>query len=397
MGGRPSPGVGASDLRVLVVEDDRGFATFLEVALSGSREAASVRTAFDLAGALEQLADGSVGAVLLDLNLPDSQGLATLREVLATSPEVAVVVLTGFADEDLARSALRLGAQDWLVKGELEPAAIDRALRYAIERTTLTKGLVRAQKLEAIGRLASDVAHEFNNVLTAILGSAHLIAEAPTPDEREAALALLQRSARQGTALSRQLLSLARNPPRHDAVVAAAALVDNAIGLIRAVLPSSVRVVLGPLADVAVRVDPGQFDQILLNLAVNARDAMADGGTLTISVATAAAADLQPAVGTLEQQRTFAVFRVADSGSGIDPTAVPRLFEPFFTTKGNRGTGLGLAVVAEIVGRFRGAIEVASQPGTGTTFSIIVPACGDQAHCSPNRKRPALAGRNPRV
>jgi two-component system, cell cycle sensor histidine kinase and response regulator CckA len=373
MGRRPSHGVGELDLRVLLVEDDRAFATFLEAALLGGQEAAAVRIAYDLADAREALTAVSVDAVLLDLNLPDSQGLATLRGILEASPDVAVVVLTGVDDAGVARSALRLGAQDWLVKGEADPRALERALRYAIERKALTARLLRAQKLEVVGRLASDVAHEFNNVLTAVAGSAALVADAPDSASKDAALELLQRSVRQGTVLSRQLLSLTRSPMRHDAVVDASTLVANAVGLIQAILPSSIELVAGPAASATVRVDPGQFDQVLLNLVLNARDAMPTGGTLTIGVTTARAGQLRPAIGTLEPGKQFAVFRVIDTGTGIDDTVLPRLFEPFFTTKDHRGTGLGLAVVAEIIARFHGAIQVDSRLGGGTTFSVILP------------------------
>jgi signal transduction histidine kinase len=188
---------------------------------------------------------------------------------------------------------------------------------------------------------------------------------------------LLRRSVRQGTALSRQLLSLSRNPARHDILVEASSLVAGAIRLIQAILPSSIDLVAGPVADATVRVDPGQFDQVMLNLALNARDAMTAGGTLTISVSTKLAGDLHPTIGTLESGKPFVIFGVTDTGTGIDATVRPRLFEPFFTTKEHLGTGLGLAVVAEIVARFRGAIQVDTRLGAGTTFSIVLPTCDE--------------------
>jgi signal transduction histidine kinase len=383
MGRQPTPSGGACDLRVLVVEDDSAFASFLATALSGSREAASLRTASDLAEARQQLLDGAVDAVLLDLTLPDSQGLATLRAVLAASPDVAVVVLTGLDDADVARSALELGAQDWLVKGDFDATAIERALRYAVERKAMMATLLRAQTLEVVGRLASGVAHEFNNVLTAIVGSAHLVAEAPDRASKGAALQLLERSVRQGTALSRQLLSLARNPARHDVVIEASTLMANALALIQAVLPSSIHLVLGPIADATVRIDAGQFDQVLLNLVLNARDAMANGGTLRLCVTIAMPEDVKPVVGALEPGTRLAVFQLVDTGTGIEPSVLPRLFEPFFTTKGDRGTGLGLAVVAEIIGRFGGAIAVDTHVGSGTAFSVILPTCPPAADRAP--------------
>jgi signal transduction histidine kinase len=139
------------------------------------------------------------------------------------------------------------------------------------------------------------------------------------------------------------------------------------------VLPSTVQLEVGPVADVPVRLDPGQFDQLLLNLVINARDAMPEGGTLRISVTAEAAhgaADPEWAA----RNPLYAVLRVSDTGVGIDPAITARLFEPFFSTKGARGTGLGLAVVAEIVDRFGGAIHVESRLGAGTTFEVTLPA-----------------------
>jgi signal transduction histidine kinase len=352
---------------VLLVEDDAAFTGFLSVALTSGGDPVDVQRVSDLSSALAGVRDDRPDAVLLDLNLPDSVGLATLRALLGAAPQLPIVVLTGVADSGVAREAMQLGAQDWLIKGALDPDVVPRAVRYAVERKRLTDRLVEAQKLEIAGRLANGVAHEFNNVLTAIAGSAQLLEEAPDADSRAGAHDLLRRSARQGVALSRQLLSLARNPPLNVAVVSTAALVDSARLLVQAVLPSTIELVLGPVDDVPVRVDPGQFDQLLLNLVLNARDAMPGGGTLHISVTRDAgmAAEVSP---------RGAVLRVSDSGVGIDPAIRERLFEPFFSTKGTRGTGLGLAVVSEIVSRFGGTIAVESRPGGGTTFAVTVPS-----------------------
>ena len=369
----------APGLRLLLVEDDEAFSAFVTTALAVGGDPIELRAAAELAAALGHLRDVTPDAVLLDLNLPDSQGLATLREVLAASPDVAVVVLTGLDDADVARAALKLGAQDWLVKGELDPALIHRAVRYAVDRKTLTKSLVQVQKLEVVGRLATGVAHEFNNVLTAILGSAQLIDEAADAEGKRAALDLLRRAARQGTALSRQLLSLARNPPNNDAVVPVSSLIDNALGLIQAVVPSAIQLVVGSIVEAYVRLDPGQFDQVLLNLVLNAKDAMPEGGTLSISVVGGRATVGPSVVDALKGGDGFATFLVSDTGTGIEPSLLPRLFHPFVTTKGDKGTGLGLAVVAEIVARFGGAIQVDSQRGSGTTFAIILPVSASTA------------------
>jgi signal transduction histidine kinase len=169
------------------------------------------------------------------------------------------------------------------------------------------------------------------------------------------------------------LLSLARNPPNNDAVVPVSSLIDNALGLIQAVLPASIQLVIGEIVEASVRLDPGQFDQVLLNLVLNAKDAMPEGGTLSLSVVSGQSVIGQTTIGTVEPVDSRATLLVSDTGTGIEPSLLPRLFEPFVTTKGAKGTGLGLAVVAEIVARFGGAVQVESRRGLGTTFAIILP------------------------
>ena len=366
----------ATPTQVLLVEDDPGFVPFCATVLDTADEPFRLSSATSLAAALAAVAAPSVDVVLLDLNLPDSSGLSTLREVLNAAPHLPVVVLTGMSDPGVPREALRLGAQDWIGKDRIDPDLLPRTLRYAIERKRLANQLLQAQKLEIAGRLATGVAHEFNNVLTAITGSAHLLQEASDPETRQAAMEMLRRAARQGTALSRQLLSLARNPPRNEAILPIASLVESGLALVQAVLPSTIELDVGPLADVDVAMDPGQFDQVLLNLAFNAKDAMPGGGRLAIRVDVALGPEDAVRPAWEGRDRWCAVLRVSDTGKGIPEDVQARLYEPFFTTKDQAGTGLGLAVTAEIVERFGGAIHVESRVGEGTTFAVWLPAVG---------------------
>lgn len=359
-----------AELRVLLVEDEQAFSSYVRAVFEGVRGAVVIGAAGTLESALQSLRAEPCDCVLLDLNLPDSSGLDTLRRVTDAAVHAAVVVLTGVADAEIAEDALRLGAQDWLVKGELDPEVLRRAVRYAVERKRLVDELLQSQKLEVAGRLATGIAHEFNNILTAIVGSAHLVQAATSEDERDAAASLLHRAARQGGVLSRQLLSLARNPSSNPAVVSATLLVENALPLVQAILPGTIKLSLGPLADVDVEIDPGQFDQVLLNLVLNARDAMPRGGVLRIAVEARSTQGPSSAGG---DGRAYAVLEVEDSGSGIDADAVPHLFEPFYSTKGPRGTGLGLAVCAEIVERYGGRIHVESRVGRGTSMAVWLP------------------------
>jgi PAS domain S-box-containing protein len=239
------------------------------------------------------------------------------------------------------------------------------------ERMELELQLRQAQKMEALGRLAGGVAHEFNNLLTVILGHAQLLAGEGARDERRAIIQAAEGAAE----LTRNLLSFSRQAVRapvvldlDDTVAAVAKLATRVIGeQIQLVTERAAR-------PCQVRVDPNQIQQVLLNLALNAKDAMPDGGVLR----------MRAFPQTLEAERAgripntrpgpYVVVEVSDSGIGMDEPTKARIFEPFFTTKpSGKGTGLGLAIVYGAVRQSGGAIEVESQPGEGTTFRIYLP------------------------
>lgn len=374
-------------MRVLLVEDDRNLAELLATALAEGEEPLDSSVAHRLQTALKALEQSEPDAILLDLNLPDSRGLDTLRAVLARARNSPVVVLTGLDDRTLAREALALGAQDWLAKGALDPEIIQRSIRYAIERKRLLDRVLRLQNIEVAARLASGVAHEFNNLLTAIQGSSYLIEYADADAGRAEGLALLRQAVDHGAALTQQLLSLARNPPINETVEDVSVLLSRVRLLVAAVLPETIRLEWGSSPHTFVRVDGGQFGQLLLNLALNARDAMAgNGGVLQVGARVVPDAP-QPAGPSASATGRYVAIHVTDSGPGIQPAVRPRLFEPFFTTKAHAGTGLGLAVVKEIVDRFQGAIRVESELGRGATFTIYIPEAspprGDASHAGP--------------
>ena len=208
------------------------------------------------------------------------------------------------------------------------------------------------------------MAHEFNNVLTAIAGSAHLAEEAEDAEGRRLALDLLRRAARQGVALSRQLLSLARDPPMNDQVLSVADLLEGSRLMMQAVLPSAIELEVDPIEDVRVRIDPGQFDQLLLNLVLNARDAMPSGGTLRIGV-TAEAARIEwtkealPKVLPCLGQR----HRVASN------PRYGRACEPFSAPKGARDR---LACSRADRAPWRHDPVVASRMGTAITVAVPI-------------------------
>jgi signal transduction histidine kinase len=344
--------------RVLLVEDDASFVQFLRDALLTLSAELDVTVATRLSAAITALKAHTFDAVLLDLNLPDSSGLLTLQHITSTNGHVPVVVLTGIHDTSQAQDAMRLGAQDWLTKPQPDPDVVLRALRYAAERKRLTDGLVRSQQLEAVGRLARNVAHEFNNLLTTIIGNAGLAGLANDAHARNHALVEIEQAAKRGALLTRQLLGFAR--PR--AAGADVADVKQAMTTVRdlceAVLSASVKIRLDIHETAWVPLAQEQLEQVLLNLVLNARDAMPRGGTITIA-ATRTDARVQ--------------IEVQDTGTGIRPEVLPHVFEPFFTTKGNSGNGLGLMIAKELIEQAAGAIRVDSRYGHGTIIHIELP------------------------
>jgi PAS domain S-box-containing protein len=248
--------------------------------------------------------------------------------------------------------------------------------RAAEVRALIETRLRQAQKLEAIGQLAGGVAHDFNNILTAILGVADLLLLDLAPDDRRRAdVREILDAARRAAALTRQLLAFSRQQVLRLERLDLNLLVTDGERLLRRVIGEDIHITtaLDPGLG-TIEADPGQLEQVLLNLAVNARDAMPNGGTVTIRTlnteldATHGAPEFEVIPGP------YVLLVVTDTGTGMDRDTQSHLFEPFFTTKGpGKGTGLGLATVYGIVKQNRGYIWVSSQPGQGATFKIYLP------------------------
>jgi signal transduction histidine kinase len=258
-----------------------------------------------------------------------------------------------------------LRAADGKVTGTLGVALDVTAQKCAEQALLLSEERVRRlEKVEALGRLAGAVAHDFNNYLTALLGNAELLRDRlPPGDPLRAEVDEILDTVHRASALTRQLLAFrTRQPPRELPV--------DVGDVVRELLPL-LRRQCGPAIEVATRIDddlprvagdPSQIEQVVLNLALNARDAMPDGGRLTIRVERAGSS--RPALKLV----------VADNGTGMDEEVQRRLFEPFFTTKSGNGTGLGLSIVHDVVERCGGTIEVESAKGRGSEFRVVLPA-----------------------
>jgi PAS domain S-box-containing protein len=249
-------------------------------------------------------------------------------------------------------------------------------IRDITERRLLEEQLRQSQKLEAIGRLASGVAHDFNNILMSIMGSADLLLVGVGKDDPARAEASeIKHSVQRGAGLTRQLLAFSRRQPSSPRLIALGDVIGGMDTMLRRLIGPEIEFELvRPPAPVMVLADPAQLEQVVLNLVINSRDAMPGGGRLTIRLdeleldETGAVAHVEGRAGA------YARISVADTGTGIDEATRARLFEPFFTTKEQgKGTGLGLSIVYGIVKQSGGYVTVQSEPGKGATFLIHLP------------------------
>jgi len=259
----------------------------------------------------------------------------------------------------------------------------EKALRESQERTQ------GAQRLEAVGQLAGGIAHDFNNLLTAIIGYAEIGQGQSKGDPAlDEALAEIRASADRAAALTRQLLAFSRQQPLQPRVVNLNVVTESISGLLRRLIGEDVELTLRCRDGLwPAEVDPGQIEQIITNLAINARDAMPGGGKLTIETANVELGEDYASTHPGAEPGPYVMLAVSDTGTGIDPDTLPRIFEPFFTTKEHsKGTGLGLSTVYGIVKQSGGSIYVYSELGQGTTFKIYFPRVDRPIDWTPERR-----------
>ncbi len=314
----------------------------------------------------EYLAGDRIDIVLLDLMLPDSNGLDTFKEVLKHAPMIPIVVMSGFEDETLAVEAVKRGAQDYLVKGRVDSNLLMRAILYAIERKRAEKLLREAQeklaqkeKLTILGQLAGGVAHKLRNSLGTIKNATYFlnIALEDSELEVEETLKLLDIEVETSERIIRNLLNFARLKPPIRKKVDVRTIIQDILS--RNDFPEKVKV-LSQLSEELpdIEADPDQLGQVFENIILNAIHSMLEGGQLSIKAR--ARKDKQVAIS------------ITDTGFGIPEQNLSRLFEPLFSTKA-RGIGLGLAITKSFVEGHGGSIEVKSKIGKGSTFTVNLP------------------------
>ncbi|MDP1570524.1 MAG: PAS domain S-box protein [Vicinamibacterales bacterium] len=378
------------------LSDDLSFAMESLDALERRRQAeARFRTLFDAAPFALWVVDQETGLIrtanpaavrLLGYSLDEladlpastifgAEGLPQAPETAGAAPEATMPLATRYQRKDGAY--LNVEVMGRIVEFDGRPAWFVAAADVT-ERKRLEEQLRDAYRMESVGRLAGGIAHDFNNLLTAITGFATLALDGLTAAEpRHGHIEQICRAADRAASLTRQLLAFSRRQILQPQLVNLNRTIVDMSGMLSRLIGEDVHLELRLDAPVAtVEVDPAQIEQVLLNLIVNARDAMPRGGRLTIGTTV-----VEPALedGHEEAGGPWVELRVSDTGEGIPPGVQARIFEPFFTTKPKgQGTGLGLAMVHGIVTQSRGLVTVSSTPGVGTTFRIRLPQQTDQ-------------------
>ncbi|MBW4524672.1 MAG: response regulator [Phormidium tanganyikae FI6-MK23] len=486
-------------IKVLLIEDNPGDARLLQELLIEVRSQRFELTQVEqLNQGLQQLQDHSFDVILLDLSLPDTQGLETFIRLYNHDRNTPIVVITGLNDETLASRAVQSGAQDYLVKDQVTSDILVRSIRYAIERkraehkireqaalldvatdaisvqdlnsrilfwnkgaerlygwsaeemtgntdemlypkplpslqhaqiTLLEQGewsgelqritrsgkvltvesrwtlvrdddgkpksilvvstdvtekkkleaqFLRIQRMESIGTLASGLAHDLNNILTPILATAQLLQlKFPQLDEHnQRLLKMMETNAKRGAALVKQVLLFARGVEGEQAVLHLEPLILETQQIAEETFPKSIAIETHITPNLgAIGGNATQLHQVLMNLCVNARDAMPNGGTLSIVAENQSIDHAYTQTNIDARVGSFVKLMVSDTGTGIDPEAIDRIFEPFFTTKEfGKGTGLGLSTVLGIIKGHGGFVTVKSEVGHGTQFHLFLPA-----------------------
>jgi two-component system, cell cycle sensor histidine kinase and response regulator CckA len=374
-------------LRTLIIEDCEDDVALLvrELKRHFALEFSNVQTPAAMEAALEK---ERWDIVFTDYNLPEFSGPEAIQLLKAKQPATPIIVVSGTIGEERAVELVMNGADDYVMKDNLARllTSTQRALKASEDRrkrreaeSALKKTeeqMRQLQRLEAIGNLAGGVAHDFNNILMIIMGYSDMVLGKLGPnDPMRPEIEQIRKAGTRGANLTRQLLAFGRRQVQQPRSIDLNALIIETNKMIRRLLPHSIEIELRLSPDVKrITFDPGQMEQVLMNLVINARDAMPDGGQITIETANVTLGEEYARTHVSAKTGPHVMLAVADNGCGMDPQTQQRIFEPFFTTKEQgRGTGLGLSTVYGIIKQASGNIWVYSEVGRGSIFKVYLP------------------------
>lgn len=384
---------------LLIVDDEAGPRESLRIVFKDRYNCAVATCGRE---GVEYAKTHTIDAAILDIKMPDISGVDVLRTLKELDPNIECVMLTGYETIETARAAVRYGAADYLnkpfdvfiVRELMEKCMARRQRKLAAEQSLLTlrkvndeltHSLAASNRAVTASVLSAGVVHEINNPLSIIAGYAYLLSkelnevsagDADAAQGVQLRLATIQREVERCKDIAQRFLSFARTKQRTPERIQVGKLIEDTAALVKA-HPANVstEIVVKPCdACLVVDVQAAEFLQVLINLSVNALQAMEGKGTLTF---VAEKVETVPAecgfrAPKFDAARPHAKISVGDTGCGVSPENLKQIFEPFFTTK-DKGNGIGLAIVTELIGNYHGAVEVQSTVGQGTTFSLYLP------------------------
>jgi signal transduction histidine kinase len=401
----------AAPIRVIVIADAPAVLRRVSLSLGEAvPEGCRVESLIGSEAGLSALSREPYDLCLLHHDMGGGHGLNVITTARAGGCRVPFLVLLDHASDALEMNAIALGADECIALGTTSDAAIERQVRRSVararaleagherdmtERRRLEDQLRQAQKMEAVGQLAGGVAHDFNNLLMVILGYCETLSlSLPEGDPVLGQMMEIKKAGSRAAQLTQQLLAFSRRQILQPKVIDLNWIIADTDRMLRRLIGENVVFKTKLASELRpVKADPGQIQQVLLNLVVNARDAMPDGGAVTIETANVQLdATYLGMVHTDLRAGAYVVLTVTDTGTGMDAETLSHLFEPFFTTKGVKGTGLGLATVYGIVQQSGGDILPESEPGRGTTFRIYLPQAAALVEEQRSDAPAALAG-----
>ena len=370
-----------SPLHILHLEDNPNDAALIQSTLEAEGITCAttcVQNHNDFVAALEH---GGIDLILSDCSLPAFDGMAALKIAHAQWPAIPLILVSGALGEELAIDSLKNGATDYVLKERLVrlAPAVRRAMQEVearAERRRLETQFIEAQKMEVIGQLASGVAHDFNNILAVIMGYSDLMMQDLGPEDRlRKHVGEIRDASERAAGLTRQLLVFSRKQTVHPVVLDLNDVVKDLDKILQRFINENIEMTIVPGKQLGrIKADSGYVGQVLMNLVLNARDAMPNGGQFTIATNNVTLDENRARTHTGAIPGDYVMLSVSDTGTGMTDEVKARLFEAFFTTKPlGKGTGLGLATCQTIVQQSGGHIGVHSEVGRGTTFKIYFP------------------------